>query len=81
VPHLAVVAFNFISIILVLIFVRFRFEGRFFQNRVPCSRRVSRFTAIGVDSYLLSIHDSIGRRSAALQNGFWRWLTAHLERY
>jgi hypothetical protein len=28
-PHLAVVAFNLISIILVLIFVRFRLGGRF----------------------------------------------------
>lgn len=28
-PHLAVVAFNVISIILILIFVRFRFERRF----------------------------------------------------
>jgi hypothetical protein len=28
-PHLAVIAFNVIAIILTLIFVRFRFEGRF----------------------------------------------------
>jgi hypothetical protein len=29
VPHLAVVAFNIVLIILILIFVRFRFDGRF----------------------------------------------------
>jgi hypothetical protein len=59
VPHLAVVAFTVIAIVIVLIFVRFRFDKHFAKVVYLALERANCCVSICVNSYLFSLFGAL----------------------